>query len=699
MIGYLSKLDCQPGDTVDVMISSDTSEITVDLVRLINGDDRPGAPGLIYEVIDDFNNQVITPELHDTPLGSYAISHSLVEFDKEFIFECWIYPTLLKQINKQGIVNLPDMGLSLIVNELDEIALLFGEEILIKSREIDDHKWHHLCVKLSSNEISLSYTTDEGVESVTSDHGVDFKGKSRVVIAAAEIHYDNTRYFPSGVFNGKISNPLFRVNSTVIAGWNFSSDIKTQEVSAMKESLSQDKLHLINAPQRAVTGPTWQGQCYDWTQTPEQYNAIHFHNDDLSDACWPTSAPLKMPSGLESGVYAVRLRAEGLRDDLIPLIITPAEKAIKKPILLVLPTFTYIAYANERLTEGEYNKTSKLPLNRGNCEDLLEKHPEWGKSVYDKHNDGSGVAYSSSLRPIPNYRPDYQFWGFSGPRRFPIDLYIVWFLTEKGYSFDVISEHYLHKNGSQAFQGYKAVLSGCQPEYCSETMLNAWKDYYESGGNIMYLGGDGFYWVTTSFADAPHVLEVRKSEGFRHWECEPGERYHASTGELGGLWRTRGRSSHKLFGVGIGGAGWDEVTPGFTRSDDSYEEKYAWIFKGITERVIGDFGLLMNGTSGDEIDRIDYKLGTPKSTVILASATGHSEWFSTIPEDIMKVSNRLNAKFNHNVRSDMVIIGEPGKGCVFSVGSITFCGALPVNDGRNNIATLIGNILNGFIKE
>jgi len=48
----------------------------------------------------------------------------------------------------------------------------------------------------------------------------------------------------------------------------------------------------------------------------------------------------------------------------------------------------------------------------------LYEHPELGLSTYDLHSDGSGVCYSSRLRPIPNFRPKYRhgevvgLWGF-----------------------------------------------------------------------------------------------------------------------------------------------------------------------------------------------------------------------------------------------------------------------------------------------
>lgn len=165
---------------------------------------------------------------------------------------------------------------------------------------------------------------------------------------------------------------------------------------------------------------------------------------------------------------------------------------------------------------------------------------------------------------------------------------------------------------------------------------------------------------------------------------------------MGGIWRSRGRSSHGLFGIGMGGHSWDNNAPGYRRSERSHQPDVAWVFAGITEEVIGDFGLIMNGSSGDEIDRVDYRHGTPAHTIILASSERHSEWYVPVHEDVTRVSNTLNARYNPDVRSDMVLVEHPGGGAVFSVGSIIFTGVVPVNQGENNVARLLANVINNF---
>ena len=66
----------------------------------------------------------------------------------------------------------------------------------------------------------------------------------------------------------------------------------------------------------------------------------------------------------------------------------------------------------------------------------------------------------------------------------------------------------------------------------------------------MYMGGNGFYWIT-SLDSTGRFIEVRREHGTEHWQGAPGETYHATTGEFGGLWRFRGRAPQRLVGVGF----------------------------------------------------------------------------------------------------------------------------------------------------
>ena len=66
----------------------------------------------------------------------------------------------------------------------------------------------------------------------------------------------------------------------------------------------------------------------------------------------------------------------------------------------------------------------------------------------------------------------------------------------------------------------------------------------------------------------------------------------------------------------------------FTAPAGSFEPRAAFIFDGIgPNELIGDFPSLAveYGAAGDEIDRLDYSLGSPAHALVLATAIGFSE--------------------------------------------------------------------------
>ncbi len=141
----------------------------------------------------------------------------------------------------------------------------------------------------------------------------------------------------------------------------------------------------------------------------------------------------------------------------------------------------------------------------------------------------------------------------------------------------------------------------------------------------MYLGGNGFYWRIAYHETLPGVLELRRAEdGIRDWVAEPGEYYHSFTGEYGGLWTRLGRPVQGLVGIGMAGQGFD-VSGYYRRTEASRDRRAAFIFEGVDDDVIGDFGTIGGGAAGIEVDRHDRKLGSPPHTLIVATSEGLSD--------------------------------------------------------------------------
>ena len=420
-----------------------------------------------------------------------------------------------------------------------------------------------------------------------------------------------------------------------------------------------------------------------------------FHDDAITDSKWQPTVSFTVPAGMRSGVYAARVRAGG-RHDHIPFIIRPASPTAS--IAFVIPTFSYLAYANEALTfavpVGQAIGGHPAVIDQ-DLVDLFELG-EFGKSTYELHSDGEGVCYTSGLRPIMNYRPCHRSATIGSTWQFGRDLSLIAWLDAKGFRYDVITDHDVHAGGADALSGYKAVLTGSHPEYHTERTLDAFEGFVTSGGRLMYMGGNGFYWVVSFSDDDSNVMEVRKGEaGMRAWQTRPGEQHHATSGERGGLWRLRGRPPQKLTGVGFTTQGFDECTF-YERMPDSFHKSVAWIFDGVPDGVIGDFGLAHGGAAGLETERYDLTLGTPPHTMLLASSAPFSDNYAFVHEDILFNHAGLAGSQEYRVRADMTYFTAPNGGAVFSTGSIAWMSSLPCFGFDNNVSTLTGNVLRAF---
>jgi len=272
-------------------------------------------------------------------------------------------------------------------------------------------------------------------------------------------------------------------------------------------------------------------------------------------------------------------------------------------------------------------------------------------------------------------------------------------LDAKHCPYDVITDDDLHFDGQPLLANYKVILTGSHPEYWTSPMRNALEAYLYDGGRLMYLGGNGFYWVTGVDPQRPHVVEVRRGHaGTRSWESAPGEGFLSSTGEPGGLWRHRGLAPNTMAGVGFTSQGWDTRAPGYTRQPGSFDPRVAFIFEGIgPNETIGDFGLVMGGAAGDELDRLDYRLGSPRHTLLLATSSGrHSNYYLLAVEDMPSTSRDVGGTKHALIRADMVYFEMPKGGGVFSVGSIAWSGSLSHNNYDNNVSRITENVLRRF---
>jgi N,N-dimethylformamidase len=462
-----------------------------------------------------------------------------------------------------------------------------------------------------------------------------------------------------------------------------------------------------------VRGPYWTGreQCY--RHAPDQYAAIHFHEDDIDDCRWPATHVLEIPAALKSGVYALMLGAGDAQENIPFFVVPPKGKATAK-IAVLASTFTYTVYGNHARPEwfkdpawqAAWRKQSKAwpgayAHNPGD-------HIEYGLSTYNMHTDGSGISLASWHRPMLNLRIGYITYPYpdirgSGLRHFPADSHLTAWLETTGHAFDIITDWELHHEGYDVLKDYAVVMTGTHPEYHTAEMLDALERYRDTGGKLMYLGGNGFYWKIALSPDKHGLIEIRRAEGgIRAWAAEPGEYYNQFDGEYGGLWRRNGRPPQKLVGVGFTAQGNFVGSHYRVASETRANPRVRWMLDGIESDLIGGFGLSGHGAAGFELDRVDYRLGTPANAVVIASSEDHppeAPWVLVPEEQLTHITTVAGPTHKQLIRADMTYFDVPGGGAVFSTGSITFCGSLPVDGFNNTVSTLLGNVLRQFAGE
>jgi N,N-dimethylformamidase len=155
-------------------------------------------------------------------------------------------------------------------------------------------------------------------------------------------------------------------------------------------------------------------------------------------------------------------------------------------------------------------------------------------------------------------------------------------------------------------------------------------------------------------------------------------------------------TAHK--GIGFSAQGFDVNMP-YKRMQGSYDAAASFIFSGIVDNeLIGDFPSLVQktGAAGFELDRLDFDLGTPSHSLLLATATGFGDNYQHVIEENTVTDGKQGGKTHHLVKADIVYFRYPKNGGVFSVGSIAWCGSLSYNNYENNVSRMTGNVLDKF---
>jgi N,N-dimethylformamidase len=739
VMGYCDRWSVAPGDTVRFMVSClDTERYDVAIVRLKQPDAGPQATKFAPEPVAAPCNGTRRGRHQVIPAGSLAAvpAHPALALPGDGVtIAAYVFPTTPSK-GRQALIgtwcDATQTGYGLEIDEIGALALRLGRGPgqvvrLSTSVPMSRRRWYrvaaavdlrHAAAVLWQEPLDGHDFTPETPVTVTAaiggGAGVPDAAPQPLTMAAWSRGAANGPSAWGGLaftchFNGRIDRPRLASGALdrggigallgdaptaalagrVIGAWDFSRLIQTESIRDLGPWQLDGET--VNLPTRAVRGHNWTGSAMDWQQAPEQYGAIHFHDDDLVDASWQPDFEYTIPAGLRSGIYAARLSADG-PVFWVPFFVRPPRGQTTSSVAFLASTATYTAYLNYKnryLSLIGERYTGRLVV-MDEIDALLLEFPELGLSTYDRHTDGSGVAYSSRHRPLTNVRPTGRHWNFN------VDLFIIDWLEKLGDDYDVVTEEDLVREGLGLLAPYRVVLTGSHPEYDTAGMLDALDGYLRRGGRLMYLGGNGFYWRIAHHPSRDGVIEVRRAEGgVRAWDAEPGEAYHSFTGEYGGLWRRNARAPQRLVGVGFISQGFDRCSY-YRRLPAADDARVAWAFDGISDDILGDFGVLQGGAAGLEIDAVDRWLGTPPHALVLARSENHSNTYELVAEEVLVPHGATDAPINPDIHADITFFETPEGGAVFSTGSIAYAGSLAWHGFDNNICRLTANVLNRF---
>ena len=743
--GYTDKLSVKAGDTLAVMASADgTTTVHAQLVRLIHGDENPEGPGYIDRAVDAPVNRdwpvrkqyvqkgnflrVSDPDAHLAPAGAFTL-HAFV---------CPATPGGGRQVIVGRWAIDRTLGYGLGINAEGHLEFWVGDgtgaDAIAASQPLLARIWYFVAATFDPTTGSATLHQDAVINRYNSllskTVPYDYSAHIQESLRARPGHADDVPFliggaadsnpargrFVSQCFNGKIDRcgvqgrvltpaelaAMQTGGATpadgLLALWDTTRGYTPRGIDDVVVETGPFMLHGhgVNRPVRGQTGWNWQGRDDCYRLAPEQYGGIEFHADALTDCAWEPIFSYAVPADLKSGVYAMMLTAGAAEEHVVFFVRAATPRA---PICLLMPTASYLAYANGQLgfdSGAAQAVTASTAILQDVDIETYKNDVEYGLSTYDLHGDGAGVCYSSYLRPIINMRPKYRMPGVGCPWQFPADLSVVAWLEHMHYDYEILTDEDLHRDGLAALQPYRVVINGTHCEYYSERMMDATEDYLAAGGRVMYLSGNGYYWCVGFRDDEPRIMEVRKLEaGSRAWQAKAGEHYLASTGERSGLWRHKGRPPQKLVGTGFTSEGMDNSRP-YRRMPDSYHRSMSWIFEGVDSEVFGDFGLAGGGAAGIEIDRYDLLQGTPPHTRILACSEPFSDNYPLVQEDVYFMHPGMGGTLHPLVRCDMTFFTTTNDGAVFATSSIAWGSALPCQGFDNPVSRVMKNVLDAF---
>ena len=344
---------------------------------------------------------------------------------------------------------------------------------------------------------------------------------------------------------------------------------------------------------------------------------------------WPVSFAFTIPANWTSGIYSARLTSTTGAYSYITFFVKP-NPSQRSNIAVLASVNKYLAYNN-------YG----------------------GRRKYD------GAANASFLRPDPFAEPIGETFEQHAAER--ADLWILGWLERNGFRYDLYTDLDLH-NGIPLVQNgaptYRKLVMLTHPEYWTTKQYSNLQEFQTASGSLLYLGGNGIYEIAAYRTDQMGMTFLN---GVENGNRDPA------------LFRNNNLPEINLLGVAYLNSGvldtpytvTDASSPVFTRTGLRNNDQIGTSGLNTGGTNVQGYSLSLAGTAaGWEVDTttsIPGVLPPPGSTVVArASNIGGGAEMIFRPQ-------------------------QPGRGSIFSVGSITFGGSLAVD---LNLQRIVRNVLN-----
>src|ERR1700692_164612 len=345
VLGYASPLSVAPGQEVQFRLSSATlTAVNACVVRVRCADPDPLGPGVQTIAMESELDGRINVEFQPIHPGSYAVIEHRPVFAQltDFSFGCYLFPTRVgsaPQTIASRWTARGDAGWKLELNSEGRLCLTVagaGRKVSARApKPLLNREWAFVAasVSLATGRIDVhqaSLVRSGGRDrsssaTATIDPKIEWPVLAPFLLAAEGTGAEHPGPPTAQHFNGKIDRPrLYRrtiapdaMRSLVealhpaaddpdlLAAWDFSQDIKGDRIVDLSAHRCDGKLRQLSLrappranrgrpphrcegklrqlPMRAATGANWDGSSMSWTETPSQYGAVHFHEDDLDN--------------------------------------------------------------------------------------------------------------------------------------------------------------------------------------------------------------------------------------------------------------------------------------------------------------------------------------------------------------------------------------------------------------------------------